>query len=114
MLALSSAELVDLGNVLVAERDLDKVGRDARGRDGLGDDRVAADGAPGDEDLGGGGANPVMEWLGAARGGEEGSHSFAIAIISGYSKSFLAPTLLLPRGEYAVMWLCKGRGQLGV
>lgn len=59
MPTLSSTQLVDPGDVLLAKRDLNKVGGDARGRDGLGDDRVAADGAPGDEDLSGGGADPV-------------------------------------------------------
>lgn len=48
------AELGDLGNLLAGELDLLEVLDNARGSDGLGDDRVAADLGPVEDDLGGG------------------------------------------------------------
>jgi hypothetical protein len=57
------AQLGDGRNILLRQLDLLKVGADARGRDALGDDRVAADLGPGEDDLGGGGAEALGDGL---------------------------------------------------
>jgi hypothetical protein len=57
------ANLLDFGKVVLGQLNLLEVLLDARRGDGLGDDGVAADLGPGEDDLCGGGADTVGDFL---------------------------------------------------